>query len=35
MVYVPVLYSLFEDAETNLGAWGAARHKAHAAADPA
>jgi multidrug efflux pump subunit AcrB len=34
MVYVPVLYSLFEDAETAVGAWWAARQGAHGAADP-
>jgi multidrug efflux pump subunit AcrB len=34
MVYVPVLYALFEDAETAVRAWWAVRHRAHGAADP-
>ncbi len=35
MVYVPVLYSLFEDAGAAVSRWWAARHAAHGAIDPA
>jgi multidrug efflux pump subunit AcrB len=35
MVYVPVLYSLFEDAEAAVGRWRAARHATRGAVDPA
>ncbi len=35
MVYVPVLYSLFEDAGAAVGGWWAARHATRGAVDPA
>jgi Cu/Ag efflux pump CusA len=35
MVYVPVLYSLFEDAGAAVGGWWAARHPSRGVADPA
>ena len=35
MVYVPVLYSLFEDAETAVGRWWAARHATPGTVGPA
>jgi multidrug efflux pump subunit AcrB len=35
MVYVPVLYSLFEDAGAGVGGWWAARHAPRGVVDPA